>query len=123
MKVWVLGSDSSGNAVLVECGESRVLVDAGFGTRMLSMRLKQIGVAPASIEACIVTHEHTDHVKGAAAASRRGGWALYASEGTVDAWPALDEAACTRLPRRGSIELSRMRLTTYATPHDAVFSR
>jgi len=33
MKVWVLGSGSSGNAVLVESGESRVLVDAGFGTR------------------------------------------------------------------------------------------
>ena len=47
MRVWVLGSGSSGNAVLVECGESRVLVDAGFGTRMLAMRLKAIGVAPA----------------------------------------------------------------------------
>ena len=74
MKVWVLGSGSSGNAVLVECGESRVLVDAGFGTRMLSTRLKTIGVAPASIAACIVTHEHTDHVKGAAAAARKWGW-------------------------------------------------
>jgi phosphoribosyl 1,2-cyclic phosphodiesterase len=119
MKVWVLGSGSSGNAVLVECGESRVLVDAGFGTRMLSTRFKVIGVTPASIEACIVTHEHTDHVKGAAAAARRWGWKLYASEGTVDAWPDLAEADCTRLPPRGSIELSRMRLTTYATPHDA----
>ena len=40
MKVWVLGSGSGGNAVLVESGESRVLVDAGFGTRMLSTRKK-----------------------------------------------------------------------------------
>jgi phosphoribosyl 1,2-cyclic phosphodiesterase len=119
VKVWVLGSGSSGNAVLVESGESRVLVDAGFGTRTLSMRLKSIGVAPASIEACVVTHEHTDHVKGAAAAARRWGWSLFASEGTVDAWPELQEANCARLPCRGSIELSRMRLTTYATPHDA----
>jgi phosphoribosyl 1,2-cyclic phosphodiesterase len=119
VKLWVLGSGSSGNAVLVESGESRVLVDAGFGTRTLSMRLRAIGVAPASIEACVVTHEHTDHVKGAAAAARRWGWSLYASEGTVDAWPELQEANCARLPCRGSIQLSRMRLTTYATPHDA----
>ena len=119
MKLWVLGSGSSGNAVLIESGESRVLVDAGFGTRTLSARLGAIGVAPGSIEACIVTHEHTDHVKGAAAAARRWGWSLFASDGTVDAWPALDEASCTRLPRSGSIELSRMRMTTYATPHDA----
>ena len=49
MKLWVLGSGSGGNAVLIEAGDSRVLVDAGFGTRMLSTRLKAIGVAPASM--------------------------------------------------------------------------
>ncbi len=119
MKVWVLGSGSGGNAVLVEAGESRGLVDAGFGTRMLSARLKTIGIAPASIEACIVTHEHTDHVKGAAAAARRWGWSLFASEGTVDAWPELKEANCTRVPVGDSVALSRMMLTTYGTPHDA----
>ena len=85
MKLWVLGSGSSGNAVLIECGDSRVLVDAGFGTRTLATRLGTIGIAPASIEACIVTHEHTDHVKGAAAGALRWGWKLFASEGTVDA--------------------------------------
>ena len=119
MKLWVLGSGSSGNAVLIESGESRVLVDAGFGTRTLSTRLRTIGVAPGSIEACIVTHEHTDHVKGAAAGARRWGWKLYASDGTVDAWPELQESSCTRVATGASIDLSRVRLTTYATPHDA----
>ena len=120
MKLWVLGSGSSGNAVLVECGESRVLVDAGFGTRTLATRLAAIGVAPASIEACIVTHEHTDHVKGAAAGARRWGWKLYASEGTVDAWPELEAWSCVRIGAGASIDLSRVRVTTYGTPHDAV---
>lgn len=119
MKLWVLGSGSGGNAVLIEAGESRVLVDAGFGTRTLSARLRAIGVAPGSIEACIVTHEHTDHVKGAASGARRWGWTLYASEGTVDAWPELQGANCVRVPTGASIDLSRVRVTTYATPHDA----
>ena len=119
MKLWVLGSGSAGNAVLVECGESRVLVDAGFGTRELATRLRTIGVEPASIEACVVTHEHTDHVKGAAAAARKWGWSLFASEGTVDAWPELQTAPCTRVPLGGSVTLSRTTVTTYATPHDA----
>src|SRR5689334_9710956 len=74
MKLWVLGSGSGGNAVLVECGGSRVLVDAGFAPRTLAARLQAIGIAPASIEACVVTHEHTDHVKGAAAGARKWGW-------------------------------------------------
>lgn len=119
VKVWVLGSGSSGNAVLVECGESRVLVDAGFGTRTIATRLRAIGVAPASIEACIVTHEHTDHIKGAAAGSRKWGWSLYASDGTVDAWPELQEANCTRVARGDGVTLSRMQMSTFATPHDA----
>lgn len=119
MKVWVLGSGSGGNAVLVESGESRVLIDAGFGTRTLAGRLSAIGVAPGSIEACVVTHEHTDHIKGAAAGARRWGWSLYASEGTVDAWPELQEARCQRVTPGAQIDLSRFQITTCATPHDA----
>ncbi|MEO6526669.1 MAG: MBL fold metallo-hydrolase [Gemmatimonadaceae bacterium] len=119
MKLWVLGSGSDGNAVLIESGESRLLVDAGFAPRTLATRLRTIGVAPESIEACIVTHEHTDHIKGAAAGARRWGWSLYASDGTVDAWPELQEANCLRMPPGTSVVLSRMRVTTCVTPHDA----
>lgn len=119
MKVWVLGSGSSGNAVLVESGESRVLVDAGFSRRELASRLRTIGVAPASIEACVVTHEHTDHVKGAASAARRWGWSLYASAGTIDAWPELAGAGCAAVAPGESVTLSRVVMTAYATPHDA----
>ena len=119
MKLWVLGSGSGGNAVLVECGESRVLVDAGFSPRELASRLRTIGVAPASIEACIVTHEHTDHVKGAAAGARQWGWSLFASAGTVDAWPDLQAAGCIGVTPGTSITLSRVVVTTEATPHDS----
>ena len=69
MKLWMLGSGSAGNAVLIECDGTRLVVDCGFGTRTLAGRLKMIGIAPESIDACLVTHEHTDHVKGAGAAA------------------------------------------------------
>ena len=61
MKIWVLGSGSKGNAVLVECDGSRMLVDCGYGTRNLTKRLKTIDVDPRSIDGCLITHEHTDH--------------------------------------------------------------
>ena len=115
----MLGSGSAGNAVLIECGDSRVLVDAGFVPRTLAMRLRAIGIAPASIEACIVTHEHTDHARGAAAGARRWGWALYASAGTIGACPELREARCTRVAAGEPVRLSRMELTTFTIPHDA----
>ena len=119
MKLWVLGSGSAGNAVLVECGESRVLVDAGFGTRELSGRLRSIGVAPESIEACVVTHEHTDHMKGAAAGAKRWGWTLFASAGTIAACPELHESSCVAVLPGDSVSLARLVMTAYATPHDA----
>jgi phosphoribosyl 1,2-cyclic phosphodiesterase len=119
MKLWVLGSGSSGNAVLVECGGSRVLVDAGFARRTLAARLQAIGIAPASIEACVVTHEHHDHVKGAAAGARRWGWQLYASAGTVDACPELQEANCVRMTSGTTVTLSQLATTTFDVPHDA----
>ena len=119
MRAWVLGSGSEGNAVLVECGESRVLIDAGFGTRTIAARLKSIGVAPGSIEACIITHEHGDHVRGAAAGARRWGWGLFASTGTVKESEELQEANCTPVPVGMTVTLSRSTVTTYAVPHDA----
>ena len=117
--MWVLGSGSGGNAVLIEAGDSRVLVDAGFGTRELASRMRTIGVEPSSVEACIVTHEHTDHVKGAAAGARKWGWALYASAGTMDAWPELRGAGCSAVPPDESLTLARVDVTTQRTPHDA----
>jgi glyoxylase-like metal-dependent hydrolase (beta-lactamase superfamily II) len=68
MRLWLLGSGSKGNALLVECGETRVLIDAGFSARRLGERLQQIGVAPQSIQALLLTHEHWDHVGGVASA-------------------------------------------------------
>ena len=51
MKIWVLGSGSRGNAVLVQSGESRVIIDCGFGPRILKLRLQSIGIEPESIDA------------------------------------------------------------------------
>jgi len=64
MNLWVLGSGSSGNAILLETARSRILVDAGFSPRVLKQRLAVADVAPDSIEAVVVTHEHTDHIAG-----------------------------------------------------------
>jgi phosphoribosyl 1,2-cyclic phosphodiesterase len=83
VKLWMLGSGSNGNAILVECEGSRLLIDCGFGSRVLAGRLTSIGVVPESIDACVLTHEHHDHAKGAAAAAKRWGWGVFATRGTA----------------------------------------
>ena len=117
----MLGSGSSGNAILVECDESRILIDCGFGTRTLVGRLKTIGVAPESIDACLITHEHSDHVKGATAAARRWGWSLYATPGTARA-SELAGATVQRFSPGESIDFPRISVQSTGTPHDATES-
>ena len=119
MRLWVLGSGSRGNAVLVECGDTRVLVDAGFPPRELASRLAAIGVAPQSIRACVITHEHTDHVKGAAAGATKWGWELHATEGTAQACDALLEADARTFEPGAAFAVGALELRTVPTPHDA----
>jgi phosphoribosyl 1,2-cyclic phosphodiesterase len=119
VRFWVLGTGSRGNAVLFESGGARLLVDAGFGVRTLEGRLRVAGVTPASIGACVITHEHVDHVRGAAAAAQQWGWALHASEGTIRGCPALAGAGATAFRAGDSLRLDGFDVETAATPHDA----
>ena len=67
MRVISLGSGSSGNALLIEAGprgRTKLLIDAGFNGRVLTQRLRQVGVAPAQLTGILITHEHIDHVLG-----------------------------------------------------------
>jgi phosphoribosyl 1,2-cyclic phosphodiesterase len=114
----MLGSGSSGNAILVECDGSRLLIDCGFGTRTLAGRLRTIGVEPESIDGCLITHEHSDHVKGAGAASKRWGWGIYATPGTALA-PELEGATVHTFDPGTSVEFPRMTVSSTPTPHDA----
>jgi phosphoribosyl 1,2-cyclic phosphodiesterase len=117
VKVWILGSGSSGNAVLVEGDGTRVLVDVGFGPRTLATRLKAASVDPASIDACFLTHDHSDHVCGVARAAKKWGWAVFATTGTASS-PALASVSVTPLPKT-PVRIEGLELTAISTPHDA----
>ncbi|MGI8499133.1 MAG: MBL fold metallo-hydrolase [Gemmatimonadaceae bacterium] len=120
MRMWVLGSGSRGNAVLFEAEGSRVLIDAGFTVRDLEARLGAVGVPGESIEDLVVTHEHTDHVRGACAAARRWGWTIHASAGTLAACPELVAAGAIAIPPDGVLMLDTICLDAVPVPHDAV---
>jgi phosphoribosyl 1,2-cyclic phosphodiesterase len=108
--------------VLLDCEGTRVLVDAGFGVRTLAARLRVTGVDPASIEACVLTHDHSDHVRGAAAAARRWSWRLFATPGTASCAAlaeARDAARVSTFAPGETLRFTRMELATLATPHDA----
>jgi len=117
LRLAVLGSGSGGNATLIEGGGARILVDAGFSCRGLVQRLRYVGVEPEEIDAILVTHEHSDHLGGAAAFAASFGTPIHCTRGTARA-AVLPEAHPVEAGRAFDIESLTVR--AFGVPHDAV---
>ena len=119
MKVCLLGSGSRGNAVLMQSRDTRILIDAGFAPRTLAKRLAFIEVAPTSIEAVLLTHEHIDHSKGVVSGSQRWGWTVYGTAGTLEVCASPVEANVRTIASGASFEIGDFRIEVVSTSHDA----
>jgi len=64
MRFTVLGSGSTGNAVLISSENTNVLVDAGMSAREILRRLGEVGVGHDRLDGILITHEHGDHAGG-----------------------------------------------------------
>jgi phosphoribosyl 1,2-cyclic phosphodiesterase len=116
-----LGSGSEGNGLVVEAGDTRVLIDCGFGLRDTAARLGRLGLAPDSLAAILVTHEHSDHVGGVPAFAARNGIAVWATYGTLTAVSARFEAV-DRLygfDSHDTLAIGDLEIRPFPVPHDA----
>jgi phosphoribosyl 1,2-cyclic phosphodiesterase len=80
----ILGSGSAGNCAYVETGEARILVDAGFSTRQIRLRLASIGRTPENLSAILLTHEHSDHISGLLGLAEKLHIPVFCNRGTQD---------------------------------------
>src|SRR5258706_16362576 len=78
-----LGSGSGGNALVVECGRTRVMMDCGFGVAETKARLERVGLAASDLAGIVVTHAHDDHLGGVAAVALRLSIPIYLTRGTA----------------------------------------
>jgi phosphoribosyl 1,2-cyclic phosphodiesterase len=120
-----LRSGSSGNALFVQAGRARVLVDAGLSGKKVECALAEIGVAPETLTGIMISHEHSDHIQGAGVLSRRYDLPLYATEGTWRALadlPAFQRVADKNRRVFGAGEdfyIRDLGIVPFAIPHDA----
>ncbi len=120
MRFASLGSGSRGNALLVEVGKTRLLIDAGFGPREISRRLERLGLTADSVNAVLVTHEHSDHIGGVFACARRFDWTVLLTHGTLAACRAGGaNRRITILDSHESLSVGDISVHPFPVPHDA----
>ncbi len=79
LSVCMLASGSKGNSIHISDGYTSILLDAGLSGVEIERRLKRAGYCPEQISAIVVSHEHSDHIKGVGILSRRYKLPVYIS--------------------------------------------
>ena len=114
----VLASGSKGNAAVVEGPEGSILVDCGISRRSLLQRADELGVDMGRVSAVLLTHDHSDHVKGLSVFCTHFDGELYATAGTAGARKYLSELPFVLVGHSDSFEVAGMRVQAFPTFHD-----
>jgi phosphoribosyl 1,2-cyclic phosphodiesterase len=115
-----LGSGSSGNALVVESGSTRVMMDCGFAISETRLRLERVGLAPGSLAGILVTHEHDDHMGGVARFALRYAIPVYLTRGTAQ-WlpPDFPAVLVNCIDSHTPFAIGGLSVEPFPVPHDA----
>ncbi len=119
-----LYSGSSGNSVFIQFDGIRILVDAGCTTKSIATALEKVGQNAADIDAVLITHDHSDHIKGLDVFVRKYGPRIYATKGS---WRQI--RYCEKKPHDLLLDyvieagepffVKDVKVLPFSTPHDA----
>ncbi len=120
MRLTPVASGSSGNSYMVEADSSKLLIDAGLTAKQIVQRLGQLGVDPGNLNAIVVSHAHSDHVKGVGVLSRKFRIPVWMNQGTRsaigDSLGKIDPGETFETGK--SFLVAGFRIHPFAVPHD-----
>ena len=118
-----LYSGSTGNSLYVETPNTKILIDAGESAKKIVSALSNIEVDITEINAILVTHEHSDHIKGLGTLSKKYNIPVYANKGTWQAMP--DQSIKIELANQKlfnsntNFTIGDLKIFPFSIPHDA----
>lgn len=122
LKIYPLRSSSSGNAALISDGRHALAVDCGISGKLMDKCLGAAGFSPSEISAILVTHEHTDHIKGVGIFSRKYDIPVYLNRETYEAAkPTVGKLKPENIHiiDSGAFEIDGIGVQPFSIPHDA----
>ncbi len=118
-----LYSGSSGNSLFVETPNTKILIDAGESAKKIETALNNMNISVEDIDAILVTHEHSDHVKGLGTLSKKFQLPVYANQETWDAMPEISskisEVNQNLFNINENFDIGELKITPFSIPHDA----
>ena len=121
LNICQLGSGSGGNATLVSTDQVRLLVDAGFSFREISKRLEAIGERSENLDAVLVSHEHSDHIRGLPQMAKKLKIPIYLTAMTAEAIDWKKANPQQEIFQAGQkILIGDIEIDTFTIPHHAI---
>jgi phosphoribosyl 1,2-cyclic phosphodiesterase len=121
MRFASLGSGSEGNGLIVQAGNTRLMLDCGFGLADTAQRLGRLNLAPSDLDGIVVTHEHDDHVGGVPRFARKHDIPVYLTHGTLMAAGVsrFDGVVVNIIDSHAVLPVGDVQLRPFPVPHDA----
>lgn len=120
-----IASGSSGNCIYVGSDTTHLIIDAGISGKKIELGLNLIGLTTKDLHGILVTHEHSDHVKGLGVVARKYKIPIYTSKDTASA--ILNSKSVGKIPD-GLMQIidcdkdffiNDIKIHPFKTPHDA----
>lgn len=119
MRFACLGSGSRGNALVVEQGQTRILIDCGFSLRETERRLARLGLEARQLSGVLLTHEHADHAQGVARLARRHAIPVWTTRGTWASLADVEVPVVNFFDCHQSFAIGDLEVQPFPVPHDA----
>ena len=116
----ILGSGSKGNCALIEGPRGLIMIDDGLSRRETLKRMAELGLSADNVSALLITHEHSDHIKGLDVWCKHWHGPLFASRGTLSSKENLSHLPVEEFDPGDTLSIAGIHVQTYSTSHDVI---